>query len=153
MFPTVRLSYSLHIYIKSGLGITPGTCWDVPQSGHHFLAVWPPPHSIMFRSISHHHVQEPCLLRGHLARLFPSFLLPSPPIFSHFAAFISSAGQKKKINSSLSPSPILIAPSFPPDNPPILLPSPSPIAKRQQLPIFTKNKCRRQIISKNKISP
>jgi hypothetical protein len=125
----------------------------MPQSSHRFLAVWPPPHSIMFRSILCRHIQEPCSLRGHLTGSFPYFLLPSPPIFSHFPAFISSAKQKKKINSILSPSPILIGPSFPPDNSPFLLPSPSPIAKRQQLPIFTKNKCGRQTISKNKTSP
>jgi hypothetical protein len=62
----------------------------MPQSSHRFFAVWPPPHSIVFRSISCHHVQEPCSLRGYLARVFPSLLLPSPPVFSYFPAFISS---------------------------------------------------------------
>jgi hypothetical protein len=80
------------MYIQSsGLVVTPGSSWEVPQSGYHVWHIGLYALSLCIKSISRHFVQEPCLLRGHCAGSFPSFLLPSPSSFTYFPTFVSSA--------------------------------------------------------------
>jgi hypothetical protein len=80
------------VYIQSsGLVVTPGSCWEAPQSGRRVWHIGLYALSLCVKSISRRFVQEPCLLRGHHAGSFPSFLLPSPSGFTYFPAFVSSA--------------------------------------------------------------
>jgi hypothetical protein len=62
----------------------------VPQSSHHVWHIGLYALSLCVKSVSRRFVQEPCSLRGHHARSFPSFLHPSPSGFTYFPAFVSS---------------------------------------------------------------
>jgi hypothetical protein len=79
------------VYIQSsGPVITLGSCWEVPPSGYYVWHIGLYTLSLCVKSISHHFVQEPYLLRGYYAGLFPSFLYPSLSSFTYFPAFVSS---------------------------------------------------------------
>jgi hypothetical protein len=80
------------MYIQSsGLVVTPGSCWEVPQSGCHIYYISPYALSLCIKSILHHFVQEPYSLRGYHAGSFLSFLHPSTSGFIYFPTFVSSA--------------------------------------------------------------
>jgi hypothetical protein len=84
MHPTVRLWWNLHLNTKlRNLGVRLGAYWVSPRA---VSWVWGcrPPSLVVFSSVSRRLFQEPCMLRGHLARLFPPILHPSPPIFKPF---------------------------------------------------------------------
>jgi hypothetical protein len=97
MHPTVRLWRNLQLNTKlRNLGVRPGPHLVSPRA---VSGVWGcrPPSVIMLSSISRRLFQEPCMLGGHLAGLFPPILLPSPPLFKPFfhLCFPHDAEQKK----------------------------------------------------------
>jgi hypothetical protein len=80
------------VYIQSsGPVVTPGSCWEAPQSGRRVWHIGLYALSLCVKCVSRRFVQEPCSLRGHHAGSFPSFLPPSPSGFTYFPAFVSSA--------------------------------------------------------------
>jgi hypothetical protein len=85
-----------------------------------------PPSLVVLSSISRHLFQEPCTLGGHLARSFPPFLYPSPPIFKpFFHLYILHKGKRtkqKKRYTAAGPPPPLLSPTLSPP-PPVVMAS------------------------------
>jgi hypothetical protein len=108
-----RLWWNLHLNTKlKNLGVRPGSYWVSPRA---VSWVWGcrPPSLVVLSSILHHLFQEPCILGGHLAGLFPPLLYPSPTIFIYFSTFISSKSYHLWANIAPSQHPSLSAFSYP----------------------------------------